>query len=224
MKRVAMPLVLCALIFRAAPLVSQTAPQTGVQTGTQIGVQTGTQTTIQAAPPTVGPTTSILPSHTLIPIPMPVITQGQMELLKLEGDFSEATTKGGGKAFSAWFADDGVTLSNGKRPVQGLRAIRVASTWDPKTYQLSWYAEGAQMGSSNDTGFTWGHYDATTIAPDGKSSTASGRYITVWKKVNGKWKVALDASANEPPDPLVAPPAAMPLTAPSVTPAATPPR
>ena len=55
------------------------------------------------------------------------------------------------------------------------------------------------MGPSNDTGFTWGHYDATTIAKDGKSTTATGRYFTFWKKVHGEWKVALDASANEPP-------------------------
>jgi ketosteroid isomerase-like protein len=27
----------------------------------------------------------------------------------------------------------------------------------------------------------------------------SGRYITVWKKVKGEWKVALDASADDVP-------------------------
>jgi ketosteroid isomerase-like protein len=55
------------------------------------------------------------------------------------------------------------------------------------------------MGPSNDTGFTWGHYDATTLDKDGKSTVTGGRYITFWKKVKGEWKVALDASANEPP-------------------------
>ena len=38
-----------------------------------------------------------------------------------------------------------------------------------------------------------------TIGKDGKSTTLTGRYITFWKKVKGEWKVALDASANEPP-------------------------
>ena len=130
---------------------------------------------------------------------MPHLSPGVLELLKLEGQFSAAVSEGGGKAFSSWFADDGVTLNNGQPAVLGRSAISSIANWDPATYKLSWYAEGAQMGPSNDTGFTWGHYDATTIGKDGKSSTTTGRYITFWKKVHGQWKVALDASANEPP-------------------------
>ena len=129
----------------------------------------------------------------------PTLSPGVLELLKLEGQFSAAVTDGGGKAFTSWFADDGVTLNNGQPAVLGRSAIASIANWDPATYKLSWYAEGAQMGPSNDTGFTWGHYDATSIAKDGKSTTTTGRYITFWKKVHGQWKVALDASANEPP-------------------------
>jgi ketosteroid isomerase-like protein len=132
-------------------------------------------------------------------MPTPKLSPGVLELLKLEGEFSAAVTSGGGRAFSSWFADDGVTLNNGKPAILGRTAIAASANWDPAKYKLSWYAEGAQMGPSNDTGFTWGHYDATTIGKDGKSTTLTGRYITFWKKVKGEWKVALDASANEPP-------------------------
>lgn len=159
-------------------------------------------------PTTVNPTTNpainppanpAKPAFTYTPLHVPPLSPGVLELLKLEGQFSAAVTAGGGKAFSSWFADDGVTLNNGQPAVRGQSAIAAIANWDPATYKLSWYAEGAQMGPSNDTGFTWGHYDATTIGKDGKSTTATGRYITFWKKVDGKWKVALDASANEPP-------------------------
>jgi ketosteroid isomerase-like protein len=129
---------------------------------------------------------------------MPTLSPGVLELLKLEGQFSAAVASGGGKAFSSWFADDGVTLNNGQPAVLGRSAITSIANWDPNQYKLSWYAEGAQMGPSNDTGFTWGHYDATTIDKDGKNTTTTGRYITFWKKVKGEWKVALDASAHEP--------------------------
>jgi ketosteroid isomerase-like protein len=133
-------------------------------------------------------------------IPLPALPPGVVELLKLESDFSDSVSKGGGKAFVSWFADDAVTLNNGQPPVVGLKAIAATANWDPKDYQLSWFAEGAQMGPSGDAGFTWGHYDATTVDKDGKSVTKSGRYLTFWKKVDGKWKVALDASAGEPID------------------------
>lgn len=127
------------------------------------------------------------------------LSPGVLELLRLEGEFSAAVSAGGGRAFSSWFAEDGVTLNNGQPAVRGRLAIAAAANWDPDKYKLSWYAEGAQMGPANVTGFTWGHYDATTIAKDGKATTTTGRYITFWKKVDGQWKVALDASADEPP-------------------------
>ncbi len=147
------------------------------------------------APP---PTASRGP-FTYTPLKMPTLSPGVLQLLKLEGQFSAAVSAGGGKAFSSWFADDGVTLNNGQPAVLGRSAIASIANWDPASYKLSWYAEGAQMGPSDDSGFTWGHYDATTLDKDGKSSTSTGRYITFWKKVKGEWKVALDASANEPP-------------------------
>ena len=149
-----------------------------------------------ATPQTASPSGT----HTFIPMPTPVLPPGVVELLKLEGDFADAVAKGGGKAFSSWFADDAVTLNNGQPPVQGLTAIAATANWEPKNYKLTWFALGAQVGPSGDTGFTWGHYDATVIDKDGKSTVHSGRYLTFWKKVNGKWKVALDASANEPID------------------------
>jgi ketosteroid isomerase-like protein len=133
------------------------------------------------------------------PIPMPALSPGVLELLKLEGQFSDAVANGGGAAFASWFADDAVSLNNGDNPVLGRAAIAAHAKWDPKDYTLTWYAEGAQMGPSNDAGFTWGHYDAISKNKDGLPVNTGGRYITFWKKVKGQWKVALDASANEGP-------------------------
>ncbi|MES2391969.1 MAG: nuclear transport factor 2 family protein, partial [Acidobacteriota bacterium] len=133
---------------------------------------------------------------TLSPIANPTFSPGVLELLKLEGQFSADVARRGGAAFASWFAEDGVSLSNGKAAVLGLHSITASAQWDPRDYQLSWYPEGAQMGPSGDTGFTWGHYDANSKDAHGNPVHTSGRYITFWKKVAGKWKVALDAGAN----------------------------
>jgi ketosteroid isomerase-like protein len=187
MSRLASALLLCAsaLLAPSSLLAQNLPPATSVSPSTNPAV----------APP-ASPSRS---PFTYTPLHTAPLSPGVLELLKLEGQFSEAVSAGGGKAFSSWFADDGITLNNGQPAVLGRSAITSIANWDPSQYKLSWYAEGAQMGPSNDTGFTWGHYDATTIAKDGKSTTTAGRYITVWKKVHGQWKVALDASANEPP-------------------------
>jgi len=138
-------------------------------------------------------------SYQISPVTQPTITPGMLTLLELETKFAEAVAKGGGNAFASWFAEDGVTLANGRPPVMGRAAIAAQAQWDPKQYQLTWIADGAQMGPSNDMGYTWGHYDGVSKDQNGQTVKTSGRYITVWKKqADGAWKVSLDASAEEP--------------------------
>ncbi|MBS1822820.1 MAG: nuclear transport factor 2 family protein [Acidobacteria bacterium] len=135
------------------------------------------------------------------PITQPNLSPGVIMLMELEGRFAQAVAEGGGRAFASWFADDALTLNNGQQAVMGRAAIAARALWDPKVYQLTWVPEGAQMGPSNDMGFTWGHYEGRSKDQNGNPVVISGRYITVWKKMpDGTWKVALDASANEPPE------------------------
>jgi ketosteroid isomerase-like protein len=131
----------------------------------------------------------------------PTLTPGVLLLLELEGRFSKSVASGGGRAFGGWFAEDAVTLNNGKPAVLGRTAIAAEAQWDPKEYQLTWTPQGAQMGPSNDMGFTWGQYEGRSKDRHGEPVVTTGRYFTVWKKVpDGSWKVALDASANDAPN------------------------
>jgi ketosteroid isomerase-like protein len=160
----------------------------------------------QQAPGTVPgtvPGTAPSSGYRLIsPVVQPTISPGVVQLMELEGKFGEDTAKGGGKAFATWFADDAVTLSNGKPAVLGRGAIAAQANWDPKQYSLTWTPQGAQMSASNDMGFTWGHYTGTSKDANGHPIETSGRYITIWKKLpDGVWKVALDASADDSADP-----------------------
>ena len=140
------------------------------------------------------------PNPVINPLTQPTLTPGVLLLLELEGRFAKDVGERGGKAFGSWFADDAVTLNNGKPAVLGKSAIVAQAQWDPKIYQLTWTPQGAQMGPSNDMGFTWGHYEGRSKDKNGEPVVTSGRYFTVWKKLpNGEWKVALDAGADEPP-------------------------
>jgi ketosteroid isomerase-like protein len=147
------------------------------------------------------------PSQSGNPLTDPGLSPGVQFLYQLEAKFAADTAKGGGRAFSSWFAPDAVTLGNGKAPVVGHDAIAAAATWSPDVYQLTWTPEGARMGPAGDMGFTWGHYEGMSREgvsggsgdAQGNTVKTSGRYMTVWKKQpDGSWKVALDAS-NEGP-------------------------
>jgi ketosteroid isomerase-like protein len=167
-----------------------------VQSGVQAGIET--TPTIQSVIP--GFDSLAKPSIISNPLTQPTLSPGVLLLMELEGRFSQAVATGGGKAFATWFADDAVTLNNGRPAVLGRASIATQAQWDPKTYQLTWVPQGAQMGPSNDMGFTWGHYEGRSKDKNGQPVIITGRYFTVWKKLpNGEWKVALDASANEPP-------------------------
>jgi ketosteroid isomerase-like protein len=147
--------------------------------------------------PAIDPFSTIPPTS---PLSQPTLSPGVLTLMELEGRFAKAVAGGGGKAFAAWFADDAVTLNNGRPAVLGRASIAAQATWDAKSYELTWTPQGAQMGPSNDMGFTWGHYEGHAKDKNGQPVVTSGRYFTVWKKVSdGSWKVALDASADEPP-------------------------
>jgi len=140
-------------------------------------------------------------SATTSPLTQPTLTPGVLLLMELEGRFAKDVATGGGKAFSTWFADDAVTLNNGQPAVLGRAGIAAQAQWDAKDYQLAWTPQGAQMGPSNDMGFTWGHYEGHSKDRNGNPVVISGRYLTIWKKLpDGTWKVAMDASANEPPE------------------------
>jgi ketosteroid isomerase-like protein len=125
---------------------------------------------------------------------------GKMILFQLEAEFAKDVAARGGAGFASWFADDGVALGNGAAPLIGKVAIEKSATWSPKNYQLTWTPTDALMGPSGDMGYTWGHYEGHSKDANGNPVLTSGRYITVWRKnADGKWKVVLDAGANDVP-------------------------
>jgi ketosteroid isomerase-like protein len=137
----------------------------------------------------------------LNPLTQPDLSPEVIQLLELEAKFSDDVAANGGSAFAKWFAEDGITLANGRSAVIGKAAIAAQARWDPKQYQLTWIAQGARMGPSNDMGFTWGHYDSAAKDVHGETVKTSGRYMTVWRKMqDGSWKVQMESSAEEPQD------------------------
>jgi ketosteroid isomerase-like protein len=127
-------------------------------------------------------------------------TPGKTLLYNLEAEFAKTVEQKGGTGFASWFADDGITLGNGKAPVVGKVAIEKSANWSARDYQLTWIPDGAWMNAAGDSGYTWGTYEGHSKDANGNPVVVTGRYITVWgKQADGSWKVELDASADEPP-------------------------
>ena len=146
---------------------------------------------------------SLEPGTSASSVPNPLsdttVKPGKMILFDLEARFAKDVAARGGAAFADWFAEDGVSLSNGEAPVIGKVAIVKSATWSPKVFQLTWTPTDAVMGPSGDMGYTWGHYEGHSKDANGNPVSTSGRYMTIWRKQpNGIWKVVLDSGSNEP--------------------------
>ncbi len=132
----------------------------------------------------------------------PATVSADVQLLfDLESKFQQATIAGGGPAFASFFADDAVTIDNKQEVKRGRANIASTAKWSPTDFQLTWTPKGGQMSPAGDMGFTWGHYVSRSKDKDGKPVTENGRYMTIWKRqADGTWKVAMDASNEEPAD------------------------
>ena len=47
--------------------------------------------------------------------------------------------------------------------------------------------------------YDYGYYEGTTLRANGSESNWKGKYVIIWKKVAGEWKIYLDIWNRIPP-------------------------
>jgi len=106
-------------------------------------------------------------------------------------DWVRALKAGDAAAIAAAYADDGVFVLQDGTAVKGRAAIE-------QLYARSNAARGAILGGGIETRgaacagglvYEWGEGRLTTRGADGAERTSGGPYLTVWKRVDGAWKI-----------------------------------
>lgn len=99
------------------------------------------------------------------------------------------------------FTPDAIVLFANTPVMKGQTALR--SSWNDIVklpgYKVHWIPTWVDV-SSPTRATEYGTYTESYDTPNGKLSDA-GSYVTVWHKVNGKWRVALDAPVSTTPVP-----------------------
>lgn len=102
---------------------------------------------------------------------------------------------------AALFANDGIEYRMNKEPLVGPEAVKkqFLSEYElnPKE-QVDWSTERVEVSSSGDLAVEYGKFNITGLGKDGKESDY-GKYVTVYRKVNGEWKVAADIGSSTKP-------------------------
>jgi ketosteroid isomerase-like protein len=131
----------------------------------------------------------------------PSYPDGTLEdLFNAERAFArDATERGIRAAFLDHFAADGVDF----RPGPGVmreRALARPAPADPLALLLDWSPQAGAVARSGDLGFTTGPY-ALSNQRDRNAPTSYGYFFSVWKRENGRWRVAADAGIGTPAAP-----------------------
>jgi len=118
-------------------------------------------------------------------------------------------------AIVALHAPDAVVMMSHAPVAKGSAAIRGMWAEGVKTpgLVLSWTPTTIEVVSPTRA-IEYGNYTESYDTPQGKGTDAGG-YVTVWHKINGKWRIAIDAPVTSAPLPEAAS-AAAPMEMPKV--------
>ncbi|MGH8283079.1 MAG: YybH family protein [Gammaproteobacteria bacterium] len=120
-------------------------------------------------------------------------------LTRTDNAFSVLSTQRGfAAAFSQYALDDALLLPENRAAIQSKNTIEQSLRNLPAGSTLSWAPQGAD--ASGDLGYTWGIYTLTGSNAAGQSTAAYGKYLSVWKKQSGNWKLSV-MMTNQSPGP-----------------------
>ena len=99
-------------------------------------------------------------------------------------------------------AADAIYMLSHQPLVSGAAAIRAgwAEALKLPNYKVSWTPTKIDVASPR-VATEYGTYTESYTGPDGKLATDGGNYVTIWHKINGRWKVAVDAPNTTSPLP-----------------------
>ena len=99
-----------------------------------------------------------------------------------------------------FYAPDAVEMASNTPIVRGREAIqRWYETWlnDPRN-RISFATETVEVADARDLAYERGTYRFWTKTEAGEIEDV-GKYLTVWKKVDGQWKVLADMANSDKP-------------------------
>jgi len=121
----------------------------------------------------------------------------QQSIRDLSLNWLEAANNRDGATLDSLLAQDAVTIFDGEI-LEGQAAIaanREAEWAENPEFVVSWATNAVGVAASGDLAYERGSF---TFDPDGPGEAAEehGEYVTIWKKMDGGWRVAIDAGTT----------------------------
>lgn len=112
-------------------------------------------------------------------------------ILKNTKDFSEYVMASDYEKIAASYTKDAKIFPNSTQILEGEDIINYWTL--PEGISTSFHEiTQTEITIVGDTAYDYGYYEGKTKHKDGRESSWKGKYVIVWKKVNGDWKMYLD--------------------------------
>ena len=136
------------------------------------------------------------------PAPGPDLAAEEMAIRAADARWLQAAQARDAAGEGAMLASDGVAYREHVDPLVGPAAFQAylekLHVDNPKQ-NSTWTTDSIHVADSGNLAIQTGQYHVTGIGPRGDREDR-GRFVTVWKKVNGEWKVAHDIGSTTMPE------------------------
>jgi uncharacterized protein (TIGR02246 family) len=135
--------------------------------------------------------------------PAPDLAAEERAIRELSAKWQQALLARDAETQASMFADDGISYHDGQAPLVGPRAIleweKNAVNRHPKA-KITTRTTELKISASGDVAIQAGEGELTDLGENGEDHAVHRqRFLTIWKKVNGQWKVAHDMAVNATP-------------------------
>jgi len=123
------------------------------------------------------------------------------ELAQADREFARSVRDTGLEGWIAAFAENGRVLPADGPMVTGPSAIRDIFTplFAQPGFEITWAPAGAEVATSGDLGYTYGHWKTSMPTVGAGVEEAEGKYVTIWSRDSqGRWRVLLDIGNTQP--------------------------
>jgi ketosteroid isomerase-like protein len=128
----------------------------------------------------------------------------ESSLLQADRDFAVATHARGIEGWMSFYADDAIRIRYLGNMVKGYEAVRTFDTPNisDTTTILNWEPTDSHVFRGGELASTTGTYSVVSRrTADAGKELGRGRYVTMWRRENGRWLVIMDTGYPQPPAP-----------------------
>ncbi|WP_394972348.1 YybH family protein [uncultured Croceitalea sp.] len=116
-------------------------------------------------------------------------------ILKNTADFSKYVMSSNYEMIAASYTEDAKIFPNNMQILEGKDIIKYWTL--PEGISTPYHKiTQSEITITNDTAYDYGYYEGKTKNTKGEERTWGGKYVIVWKKINGDWKMYLDIWNN----------------------------